>query len=63
MPTQAQIENAAGIDAKTATFIMKQETARAKSAMSLLKMCVDCFEQGAFALLKEAVKDCKKEME
>jgi hypothetical protein len=59
---QRAIEDAAGIDANVARHMMKRKTAAARNAMELLEMCVDCFEGGAFALLKCAVTDCRKEM-
>lgn len=64
MPTQYQIEQLAGItDKEIAQYIMKQETPSAKNAMSMLVMQSRCYEKGGMALLQEAVKDCKKEME
>jgi hypothetical protein len=62
MPTQAQIEKAAGIDIVVAEYIMKQETETAKAAMCMLKLCVDRYEGIAFTFLELAVESCKKEM-
>ncbi|EIM39524.1 hypothetical protein HADU_06744 [Acinetobacter sp. HA] len=59
---QFQIEQYAGIDQAVAKHMMHSRTAKAKNAMSLLKMCVSLPENCALTLLKEAVADCKKEM-
>lgn len=59
---QKSIEVAAGIDWDVATHMMGQQTPAARSAMNLLKMCVDFYEPCAMALLKQAVIDCKKEI-
>lgn len=60
---QSQIEQAAGINKDVAQYMMKMSTPAAKSAMSLLKMCVDFCEPCSLELLKQAVIDCKKELE
>lgn len=62
MPTQYQIERAAGITKKVAEYIMLEKTSSARAAISCLKLCIDCFEAGAFGLLTAAVKECKREM-
>jgi hypothetical protein len=62
MPTQYQIEKAAGIDGPVAQHMMAEKTPAARNAMSLLKMCVDRFENGAFGLLKASVDECKREL-
>lgn len=59
---QAQIEAYAGIDKDVANFMMHSGTKNAKNAMSLLSMCVSLPENCSLTLLKEAVSDCKKEM-
>lgn len=64
MPNQYQIEQMAGITSvDVAQHIMKGETPSAKNAMSLLKMQCSCYEDSGMALLKEAVLDCKREVE
>lgn len=62
MITQAQIEKAAGIDKEVAQYMMTKNNHLAKNAMNLLKLCVSRYEDIAFTLLKEAVKDIKKEL-
>lgn len=59
---QFQIEQHAGIDQAVAQHMMHSGTPTAKNAMSLLGMCVSLPEPGALTLLREAVKDCRKEM-
>ncbi len=62
MPTQVQIENAAGIDQAVAEHMMAQATPAARSAMNLLQLQVSAYDPGGFALLKAAVEDCKREL-
>lgn len=62
MITQAQIEKAAGIDKEVAKYMMIQSDHLAKNAMNLLNLCVSRYENIAFTLLKEAVKEIKKEI-
>lgn len=62
MPTQYQIEQAAGIDRAVAEHMMAQATPAAKSAMDLLALQVRSYDPGGFGLLKAAVEDCRKEM-
>lgn len=59
---QAAIEREAGIDDAVALFMMTSQKPCAKTAMGLLQMACDRYEQGAMALLRCAVQDCKKEM-
>jgi hypothetical protein len=64
MPTQYQIEQAAGItDEPIAKHIMSRSTQASKSAYSLLKMQCSFYEPSGFSLLKEAVAECRQEME
>lgn len=60
---QFQIEQFVGIDKDTANHMMHSGTQKAKNAMSLLFMCVSLPDNCALTLLKEAVKECKQEME
>lgn len=63
MPTQYQIEQAAGItDAAIAQYMMTEQSAAARNAMSLLQMQCACYEPGGFALLQAAVRDCRSEI-
>lgn len=62
MPSQFQIENAAGIDQSVAEHMMAQKTPAARSAMNLLQIQVNAYDPGGFAMLKAAVDDCKREM-
>ncbi|WOE32141.1 MULTISPECIES: hypothetical protein [unclassified Acinetobacter] len=59
---QFQIEQFAGIDRDIANHMMSSGTQKAKHAMSILLMCVSLPDPCALTLLKEAVKECKKEM-
>lgn len=61
-PTQYQIEQEAGITPEIAKHMMKKETSAARSAMDLLAMCCRFCEPCSLTLLKEAVKDCAKEI-
>lgn len=65
MPTQSQIEKKLNIDHKLASFMMmmNQCSSAATNAISLLKMQVDHYEPAGFALLEQAVLDCKKQMD
>ncbi len=62
MPSQAQIEKAAGIDEAIATYMMARQTPAANNAMELLRMQVTAYEPAGFALLQAAVDDCRKEI-
>ena len=62
MPTQYQIEKAAGIDEATAQHMMARRTPAANNAMELLRMQVASYEPAGFALLQAAVEDCRKEI-
>jgi len=62
MPSQYQIEKAAGIDETVAKYMMSRCSPAARSAMGLLRMLVDFFEPAGFELLKAAVADCRKEI-
>lgn len=59
---QRSIEDIAGIDQDVAKHMMNQQTSAARNAMNLLKMCVDFYEPCVMGLLKQAVIDCKKEI-
>lgn len=59
--TQARIEKAAGIDASLAEALNRSRSRKADQVRSLLKMCVDRFEQAAFGLLCAAVADFRKD--
>ena len=59
---QRQIEQAVGIDKQVAEYMMRSNTPQANSAMSLLKLAVDAPEKVSIALLQEAVKDCKEDI-
>lgn len=64
LPTQYQIEQAAGItDAAIAKHLMDGATAAAKSAMNLLAIQCKGYDAGGFELLKAAVADCRREMQ
>lgn len=62
MPTQFQIEKAAGIDEAIAAHMMARQTPAANNAMELLRMQVSAYEPAGFALLQAAVADCRKEV-
>lgn len=63
MPTQYQIEQRAGItDTEIAKYLMEGNTSAARNAIGLLKMQCDHYEEKGFALLQEAVKECRREM-
>lgn len=63
MPTQYQIEQAAGItDDLIASHIMKRQTTAARSAYDLLKIQTSAYDPGGFELLKQAVNDCRSEI-
>lgn len=62
MPTQYQIEKAAGIDEAIAQHMMARCTPAANNAMELLRMQVASYEPAGFALLQAAVEDCRKEI-
>lgn len=63
MPTQYQIEQRAGItDTEIAKYLMDGKTVAARNAIGLLKMQCDYYEENGFALLEEAVKECRREM-
>lgn len=63
MPTQFQIEQAAGItDEALGRHISAGGTPAARNAQNLLAMLCACYEEAGFALLCEAVKDCKREL-
>lgn len=59
---QYQIEKAAGIDQSIARHMMARKTPAACNAMGLLQMQVACYDSAGFALLQEAVKECRKEI-
>lgn len=62
MPSQRQIEDAAGIDEAVARHMMAEKTAAARTAMGLLRIQSSHYEAGGFALLQQAVADCKAEL-
>jgi len=62
MPTQKQIEVAAGIDQEIAGYMMAQRTYEACNAMALLQMQCDYYEPQGFALLKDAVSACRADL-
>ena len=62
MPTQRQIEAAAGIDKEVAEYMMAQRTYEARNAMALLRMQCNHYEPHGFALLQEAVKACRADI-
>jgi len=63
MPTQYQIEQRAGItDSEIANYLMHGATDAARNAMGLLQMQCASYDEKGFALLEEAVKDCRMEM-
>lgn len=59
---QAQIEKYAGINEEVARYMMNSETTSARNAMGLLSIAVSLPDACTIKLLKEAVKDCKKDM-
>lgn len=63
MSRQAAIEQKAGINQEVAIYIMRANTEKSKHVMNLLKMVVDHYDEPSMALLEEAVKECKQEME
>lgn len=65
MPTQSQIEKKLNIDHKLASFMMmmNQCSSAATNAINLLQMQVNHYEPAGFALLEQAVLDCRKQME
>lgn len=63
MPSQYQIEQMAGITSiDVAKHIMDNKTSSAKNAMSLLVMQCKSYVPNGMALLQEAVKECRKEI-
>ena len=60
---QAAIEKEAGITNQIAQYMMNSGTIQAKRAMSILRMAVDHYDTPTMALLVEAVKDCKNDLE
>lgn len=62
MMNQVAIERDCGIDEAVAKHMMAKETPSARNAMSLLQMQCNMYDAGGYALLKQAVADCKKEM-
>lgn len=62
MPTQYQLERAAGIDEAIAQHMMSRSTPAARNAMALLQMQVESYEPAGFALLQAAVEDCRQEI-
>jgi hypothetical protein len=63
MTSQYTIEKAAGIDQEVAKYMMNSNSAAAKNAMALLKLCVDGFDHASFGLLTSTVAECKIEIE
>lgn len=63
MPTQAQIEQAAGIDKAVAKYIDENSTPATRQVVQMLKLCVACYETAAAIFLKMAVEECKREIE
>lgn len=63
MPSQYQIEQRAGItDMEIAKYLMDSKTNAARNAIGLLQMMCSYYEENGFALLQEAVKECRREM-
>lgn len=59
---QRAIEDAVGIDAAVAKYMMQSGTTTAKVAMNLLQSQTNFYDPNGFALLKDAVKSCRAEM-
>lgn len=62
MPTQYQIERAAGIDSRIAQYMMEGKTAAANTAMSALRLLVAHYDHCAMGLLEAAVAECRREI-
>lgn len=64
MPTQYQLEQAAGITTPAlGKHITSRTTAAARSAYDLLALQGSAYDPAGFAMLQSAVEDCKRELE
>lgn len=60
---QAQLERLVGItDERIAAHIAARQTCKARFAYDLLCIQAKGYDPGGFALLKDAVKECRQEM-
>lgn len=59
---QFQIEKSVGIDLPLGTYINTAKTPKCKQVVDLLTMAVALPDSACMALLEEAVKECKSEM-